>query len=213
MSKKQQTSSNELHEFIMKTIMKEKPETTEELLSIISQKYPSTPEENKNALEKLEAGNKIQFTKKIPSQPPKLKKLTFLHRALWFWLTLAISIVTVIAVFAIPQDAYPLTYLRQILGTVFVLFLPGFSLCKNAFSIQSSNCNLIRKSGRTRAHHPQLWTQHNLSSNDWAGPQLHSLGHTANPNSHKLACLHTHFWRGSCFTGVSSKNSRQIKNS
>lgn len=133
MSKKQQTSSNELHEFIMKTIVKEKPETTEELLSIISQKYPSTPEENKNALEKLEAGNKIQFTKEIPSQPPKLKKLTFLHRALWFWLTLAISIVTVIAVFAIPQDAYPLTYLRQVLGTVFVLFLPGLVFVKTLF--------------------------------------------------------------------------------
>lgn len=37
------------------------------------------------------------------------------------------------AVFTIPENAHPLTYLRIALGAIFVLFLPGYALIKTLF--------------------------------------------------------------------------------
>ena len=67
------------------------------------------------------------------TQPAELKKLMFSDATLWFWLTITVSIVTAAAVFGIPQDVYPLVYLREILGAVFVSFLPGLVFLKTLY--------------------------------------------------------------------------------
>ena len=43
------------------------------------------------------------------------------------------AIVTVIAVVLISENNYPIVYLRQALGVVFVLFLPGFVFLKTLY--------------------------------------------------------------------------------
>ena len=40
---------------------------------------------------------------------------------------------TTILVFTIPENAYPIVYARYILGSIFVLLLPGYSLIKALF--------------------------------------------------------------------------------
>jgi len=40
---------------------------------------------------------------------------------------------TAISVFTIPENGYPLVYLRYILGSIFILLLPGFNLIKALF--------------------------------------------------------------------------------
>ena len=36
-------------------------------------------------------------------------------------------------VFVVPEDAFPVVYVRYVLGSVFVLFLPGYSLIRALF--------------------------------------------------------------------------------
>jgi uncharacterized membrane protein len=64
----------------------------------------------------------------------------------WYWTTIALAITTAIAVFTIPDTAYPIVYLRSTLGIIFVLFLPGFALIKALFPakvpIKSSSENM-----------------------------------------------------------------------
>jgi uncharacterized membrane protein len=52
---------------------------------------------------------------------------------MWFWLIVVISVATIISIFVIPQGVYPYEYLRNILGSFYILFLPGYSLIKAFF--------------------------------------------------------------------------------
>ena len=46
---------------------------------------------------------------------------------------MALTIATAIVVFTVPEDAFPLVYLRYVLGTIFVLWLPGYAFIKALF--------------------------------------------------------------------------------
>jgi len=72
------------------------------------------------------------------------------EQALWYWITIATAVVTAATVFAIPEDFYPWVYTRYVLGTIFVLWLPGYAFIKTLFptelpvrfSTKTSNENL-----------------------------------------------------------------------
>lgn len=48
----------------------------------------------------------------------------------WYWIIIALTIATAILVFTAPENLYPVIYARHILGSIFVLFLPGYSLLR-----------------------------------------------------------------------------------
>ncbi len=52
----------------------------------------------------------------------------------WYWLTLSLTLMSAISVFSIPDDFFPLIYVRYFFGTILVLWLPGYSLTKALFS-------------------------------------------------------------------------------
>ena len=60
-------------------------------------------------------------------------KHVFSEKAVWYWTTIAVAIATVIAVFVIPENAYPIGYIRYVLGSIFVLWLPGYTFIKALF--------------------------------------------------------------------------------
>lgn len=51
----------------------------------------------------------------------------------WYLLTLAVLFLATIVFFLVPSSVFPFTFLRALLGLVFVLFLPGFALIKGLF--------------------------------------------------------------------------------
>ena len=63
----------------------------------------------------------------------RLKEYMLSDRSYWFWATIILAIVTTVLVFTVPEDSYPLSYLRNFLGLVFVLFLPGYTFIKALF--------------------------------------------------------------------------------
>lgn len=78
----------------------------------------------------LETEGKIHFNKSdVPAYNIDRKNI-FSRKVAWYWVVTIFAIITVISIFAIPETAYPLVYIRTILGAPYVLFLPGFSFIK-----------------------------------------------------------------------------------
>ncbi len=128
-----QWRNESIKDLIIETVKEQKPQTTSQLIRLI-QKATNLPEnEIINLLNQLQAEDKIHFNDK---QEPALKSIgtyLFTLESAWYWITIAIAIATVITVFTIPPDSYPLAYLRNLLGVIFVLFLPGYAFTKAFF--------------------------------------------------------------------------------
>lgn len=143
----QEPSDNEIKQSIIYIVETKKPATVKELAEFVQQKYFLPEEKIFELILQLEKENKIDFSKKTHLKN-SLQAHIFSSLAIWYWLTIALSIVTVIVVFTIPESAYPLVYVRQVLGSIFVLFLPGYSFIKTLFPskvpIPTSSENLDR---------------------------------------------------------------------
>ena len=139
-------TKNQLKEIILKTIHTEKPQNTKQLIQLMQQHHNIPPEETIKLLTELENQNRLNFTKHPQPTPASLKTYVVSKNATWFWTTIALAAATAIAVFTIPETAYPIVYLRQALGAIFILFLPGFTFIKALFPsklpIQTSKENL-----------------------------------------------------------------------
>ena len=72
----------------------------------------------------LENEGKLHFKKPKPSIPTSVSE---------YWVILAFSIATSISIFAIPEAVYPLAFVRNALGLIFILFLPGLALLRALF--------------------------------------------------------------------------------
>jgi uncharacterized membrane protein len=81
----------------------------------------------------LQGEGKITFHR--PPRPPIPKLSIYLRteHAYWFWTTIITATITTIVVFTFAEDAYPMVYIRYVLGTIFVLWLPGYTFIKALF--------------------------------------------------------------------------------
>ncbi len=137
MTKPHALNTKQLQQLIVETIETEKPQTTQQLITIIQQKTALPKEKINQALLQLENTNKITFTKPQPKLALTLKDYASSRQALWFWVCIGFAAVTV-ASLLIPEDAYPAAYIRSTLAVMFALFLPGFSLTKTLFPLAMS---------------------------------------------------------------------------
>ena len=126
---KNQTTEDQIKAHILETVRKQKPETTKQLITMIQQTQNLPEKQITNLLMQLENENKLFFKKEKPTTAtPKAYLLS--SSSTWYWAIIALAVATTIAVFTIPEDAYPIVYIRMVLGVIFVLFLPGFVFIK-----------------------------------------------------------------------------------
>ena len=122
-----------LTQTILQLIKEKKPTNAQQLVKLTEEKT-SLPEQTiiEHVL-RLQSQGKIKL-KELPTRPPQ-KLATYLKtkKANWYWTTLALVAVTTLTVFIIPENAYPLVYVRYVLGAIFVLWLPGYSFIKALF--------------------------------------------------------------------------------
>ncbi len=55
------------------------------------------------------------------------------RQALWFWATIFLATAGALSSIALPEGSYPMAYLRQVLGSIFLFLLPGYTLIKVFF--------------------------------------------------------------------------------
>jgi uncharacterized membrane protein len=121
-----------LKNLILEEIRKEKPENVKELKQLMLQNHNISPESTTKLLLELEKEEKLHFLKS-ETLPTSTKEYIFSEKALWYWEIVGLSIVISILVLAIPETAFPIIYVRNGVGLIFALFLPGYSFVKVIF--------------------------------------------------------------------------------
>jgi hypothetical protein len=129
-------AQEELDRLIIRTVEMTKPENVQQLIDRVQELSSKSKQEIMNRIIQLQQQEKISL--KQPQTPAPEKFSSYLHsnQALWYWVTMTLTIATAIVVFTVPEDAYPLVYLRNVLGVIFILWLPGYAFIKALFPKQ-----------------------------------------------------------------------------
>jgi hypothetical protein len=129
-------AQDELDQQIISTVETAKPETVEQLIAQIQATNPNTSKQQiLNRIISLQQTDKIRLTqqRQQTQTPQSFRSYLGSRQALWYWLTIALAVATAAVAFTIPEDAYPLVYARYILGTIFIIWLPGYAFIKALF--------------------------------------------------------------------------------
>ena len=92
--------------------------------------HKALPTERINASIPDEEGQEIASKNSVPSEGIK-KGLFRSKKLIWYWATLATVFATMLAIFIINENAFPVVYIRWLLGLIYVVFLPGYSLVRS----------------------------------------------------------------------------------
>jgi hypothetical protein len=126
----------ELAQAIIQIVKEKKPITVEQLASFVKERLLIPEPEILESVLKLQSEGRIKLTKQPLPASPKLATYLKTEHALWYWMTMTLSIVTSTIVFIIPEDLYPWIYVRNGLGLIFVLWLPGYAFIKALFPVE-----------------------------------------------------------------------------
>ena len=139
--------SDDFKREVLEFIKEKKPKSVEDL-KIMLNDVIALPEEEilKIILNLREKGIiKLDYTKARSSDRRT-------PTSTWLILTIAIGIITLLTVFAIPENLFPWIYIRNFFGLAFVLFLPGHSFIKAFFPL-----NLPKTEGQKECCKHNLW--------------------------------------------------------
>ncbi len=132
----EKAATQNLTETILQVTAQNKPATVNQLVELVKEKTSASNQEILDAVIKLQNEGKLQLASP-PQQALKMSAYLTSNRALWYWITMALTIATTIVVFTVPEDAFPFVYIRYILGTLFILWLPGYAFIKALFPTQA----------------------------------------------------------------------------
>ena len=124
---------HEIDKHIIQIVKEKKPENVKQLIKLIQEKFPLPEQQILDRILYLQQKEKIRLE---PNQTITSEKLTTYLRssqASWYWITIILASTTTLLIFTIPENAFPLVYTRYILGSLFVLWLPGYTFIKALF--------------------------------------------------------------------------------
>jgi hypothetical protein len=127
------SSKDELDKRIIQTVKEKKPENIRQLVDLMREKSESSEQEIINRVFYLQEKGKIRLASQSALQP---KSFTYYLRssyAHWFWITVTLTLATMVVVFVVPEDDFPLVYARYALGIIFILWLPGYAFIEALF--------------------------------------------------------------------------------
>lgn len=124
---------------ILELVKSKNPPTVEKLITLAEKELNISQDMVLKYVIELENQEKLKLFLPPELVPSKLRTYLFSTHATWFWIIITLSITTIITVFIIPEKAVPYVYVRHILGSIFVFFLPGFSLIKTLFPTREIN--------------------------------------------------------------------------
>jgi hypothetical protein len=127
------TDDSEVSEKLMEMVRETSPETVKALIARAHEELGIPEDRLLKLVVGLQNDGKLNLISPPETVPANLTNYVFSTFAAWFWVIIILSSATTISVFLISEGAYPLVFIRYVLGTVFILFLPGYSLVKALF--------------------------------------------------------------------------------
>jgi len=115
-----------LKEFLIQRIVAQYPRTIRELFEIVKEKRPAISEQEFiQAVKELRETGVLGLELPIPEVRSYRSYLKLFDENVWFYLVLMTACATLLSIYTLPST-YPLVIIRWILGSIFVLFLPGY---------------------------------------------------------------------------------------
>lgn len=118
---------------ILQITKEHQPETVNQLARIAGEYLPDISQKQiLDVIIQLQNEGRLKLS---PRPPAKLKLSAYMQttQATWFWTTLACTLASVAAIFVIPPEAGSVVILRNVLGTLFILWFPGYTFIKVLF--------------------------------------------------------------------------------
>jgi hypothetical protein len=132
-------NGNAVDDKILEIVKSINPETVDQLIQYLEQELKIPKKKALEHVIRLNNAGKINLSTPPAGQVTGLNGYLRSSQALWFWCVMTLALSTLISVFLIPENAYPQVYIRYILGSIFVTFLPGYSLIKVLFPTKEIN--------------------------------------------------------------------------
>lgn len=122
-----------LDQYIIQIIKNKHPKTTKQLVELVQQKHPLPQQEIIEHILNLQKQGKLAFKENNTFVPLTLKSHLLSSESYWYWIIITLALATTTAVFIIPENAIPIVYARYVLGSIIILFLPGYAFIKALF--------------------------------------------------------------------------------
>ena len=129
------SKTSDLTEKILKVINEKKPQSVKQLTEVVKETSGFEEEEILEAVMKMQAEGIIKLKDGAPRSSSSVTRLKIGKILFWYWMTIAIGTLAAVTIFTVPENFYPWIYARNILGVIFVLFLPGYALLKALFPV------------------------------------------------------------------------------
>ena len=129
-----QKNKDWLDQTLIKLVQTKKPTNVQQLVDLTKLETIFVSEQKiMQHILRLQSQGKLTLKEPLTQTPPKLSTYLKTTESTWYWITIILATTTALTVFTIPENSYPLIYIRYVLGAIFVLFLPGYSLIKALF--------------------------------------------------------------------------------
>jgi len=126
-------SRDAIDQEIIQIVKEKRPENVKQLIKLTQEKFPLPEQEILDRILDLQEKEKIRLKPYQTPIPKKLANYLRSNQVYWYWVTITLTLATAILVFTIPENAYPLVYARYVLGSIFILWLPGYTFIKALF--------------------------------------------------------------------------------
>jgi Na+/melibiose symporter-like transporter len=133
------STEKELVQTIIQVIKGKEPQTVKQLAGFVKERVSVGEREIVELILKLQGEGKITLEKPLESTPQNLISYLKTGKACWYWITITLAATATIVAFVVPENSFPLVYIRYLLGAIFVLWLPGYSVIKALFSTEEKN--------------------------------------------------------------------------
>ena len=121
-----------LDAIILDILETKQPENVKELVELVQEQVDANLEDIEKEVKSLHRKGLISI-----EEPTGHKQnfISFLspRSSIWFWIIIAISLLSFVSIMLISGTETPLSYLRYIFGLILVAFLPGYCLTETLF--------------------------------------------------------------------------------
>jgi len=129
-------AEDELDQQIIHTVETAKPENVQQLIDQVQALSSKPKQEILNRIMHLQQEEKIHLKPPPTLTPAKFSSYLRSNQAVWYWITITLTLATMLVVFIVPENDFPLVYIRYVLGIIFILWLPGYAFIKALFPKQ-----------------------------------------------------------------------------
>ena len=128
---RKESKSPDLEQCVIDLLSENKTLTTRQIIEKVQMEHRVAQEQVLYYILKLK--NEEKLTLRDRAENRSLREHIFSKEAAWYWTITAISSFVALNVLFIPEVSMSLSLLRIISGSIFILFLPGYSLIKFLF--------------------------------------------------------------------------------